>query len=338
MARYHVRADGSMGVCTAREGNCPFGSEEGTRHFTNKADAERFSEERVKVIQEGAKLGSSLSHRRDDASLNSHEASSMTTSSDDTTKNAGGPKNSGVGSEPPVPPKTSTAATGNGDSNRTASVTANPYEGLDPSYDPEEYSAEDARRLYEDDVKILRQAGDRPYGSMWTQDSQGKGPVIPIPNKAKQSLAKAISYVNQGLGVVEVEDPSHECSEEFSTYFAKPDSYVMTKFDNGDDYASADMSGLIRKVDPDSEEAEKILKSGNYLDVADTFSEFDQAVKADGTTFTELEEDYLYDSIEKDGKCVMNRVQTAAIEWKLIRYPDYSGALVRHDDEIYVLR
>ena len=47
MVRYHVRADGSMGVCTAQEGNCPFSGEEGTKHFTNKAEAERYSEKMV---------------------------------------------------------------------------------------------------------------------------------------------------------------------------------------------------------------------------------------------------------------------------------------------------
>ena len=50
MARYHVRADGSMGVCTARSGQCPFGSEEGTRHFTSEARARAYSEERVKEM------------------------------------------------------------------------------------------------------------------------------------------------------------------------------------------------------------------------------------------------------------------------------------------------
>ena len=49
MARYHVRADGSMGVCTAKEGHCPFGGEEGTKHFTNKTEAQRCSEERIKT-------------------------------------------------------------------------------------------------------------------------------------------------------------------------------------------------------------------------------------------------------------------------------------------------
>ena len=47
MARYHVRADGSMGVCTARPGQCPFGSEEGTRHFTSESRARAYSEERI---------------------------------------------------------------------------------------------------------------------------------------------------------------------------------------------------------------------------------------------------------------------------------------------------
>lgn len=45
MARYHVKADGSMGVCTAKEGHCPYGGEEGTKHFSNKADAMRYAEQ-----------------------------------------------------------------------------------------------------------------------------------------------------------------------------------------------------------------------------------------------------------------------------------------------------
>ena len=48
MSRYHVKADGSMGVCTAREGNCPFGSDEGTKHFTSKSEAQSYSEARVR--------------------------------------------------------------------------------------------------------------------------------------------------------------------------------------------------------------------------------------------------------------------------------------------------
>ena len=57
MARYHVRADGSMGVCTAREGNCPFGGDAGTRHFTNKSEAQAYSEERIKAVEAGKSLG-----------------------------------------------------------------------------------------------------------------------------------------------------------------------------------------------------------------------------------------------------------------------------------------
>ena len=48
MARYHVKADGSMGVCTAQESHCPFGSEAGTRHFTSKFEAQVYSEKVIK--------------------------------------------------------------------------------------------------------------------------------------------------------------------------------------------------------------------------------------------------------------------------------------------------
>ena len=62
MARYHVRADGSMGICSAKEGNCPFGGEEGTRHFTNEADATRYAEQMVRAgkgVNGGLKRSSS---------------------------------------------------------------------------------------------------------------------------------------------------------------------------------------------------------------------------------------------------------------------------------------
>lgn len=48
MARYHVRADGSMGVCTAREGNCPFSKDGVTRHFSNESEAITYSEEVIR--------------------------------------------------------------------------------------------------------------------------------------------------------------------------------------------------------------------------------------------------------------------------------------------------
>ena len=51
MARYHVKADGSMGVCTAKEGNCPFGGDAGTKHFTNKSEALAYSE---KIAEQSA--------------------------------------------------------------------------------------------------------------------------------------------------------------------------------------------------------------------------------------------------------------------------------------------
>ena len=57
MARYHVKADGSMGVCTAREGNCPFSGEEGTKHFTSASEARSYSE---KIVAEQSRSSKGL--------------------------------------------------------------------------------------------------------------------------------------------------------------------------------------------------------------------------------------------------------------------------------------
>ena len=46
MKTYHVKADGSMGVCKAKDGNCPFG--EGTKHFTNESEAQAYAEKIIK--------------------------------------------------------------------------------------------------------------------------------------------------------------------------------------------------------------------------------------------------------------------------------------------------
>ena len=63
MARYHVKADGSMGVCTAREGNCPFGGETGTKHFTNESEARSYSE---KIVAEQSRSSNGLKRSNGD--------------------------------------------------------------------------------------------------------------------------------------------------------------------------------------------------------------------------------------------------------------------------------
>ena len=58
--KWHVKADGTMGECTARDGNCPFQNENGTRHFTREKDARAYSEERIKAVETGRQLGTNL--------------------------------------------------------------------------------------------------------------------------------------------------------------------------------------------------------------------------------------------------------------------------------------
>lgn len=47
----------------------------------------------------------------------------------------------------------------------------------------------------------------------------------------------------------------------------------------------------------------------------------------------------MYDDMGgNNDRFVVNRVQTSALAWVLKRYPNSPGALVRHENEIYVLR
>ena len=48
MKKYHVKADGSMGVCKAQDGNCPLAGE-GAKHFTNEAEAQACAEKIIKT-------------------------------------------------------------------------------------------------------------------------------------------------------------------------------------------------------------------------------------------------------------------------------------------------
>lgn len=314
MARYHVKADGSMGVCTAKEGNCPFGGDAGTKHFTSESEARSYSEKIVAERSSGSSNGLKKS-----------------------TGNGG-----------------MTSGAASGDPNRTAQVAASAYPGLDPSYDPEEYDAADAKRLYEDDVRIMKQAegnvrayrsfigvsdggvmnydnmGVDDYAPLYAQDSRGKGMVLPLPKQVRGDFKTAIGYVNQGVKTMDKDlSGKHESDEEFSTYFAEPESYVMVS----DTTDKVDLSGITRKLDPDSAEADEILSSGGYIDVADAFTEYKQ-----GMRFTESEDDELFEDFGRGDGLSMNKRQLDAIYWAMKRYPNSAKAIVRHEEDIFVLR
>ena len=42
MAKYHVKKDGTPGVCHAQEGNCPLG--DSSQHFSSKAEAQDYAD------------------------------------------------------------------------------------------------------------------------------------------------------------------------------------------------------------------------------------------------------------------------------------------------------
>ena len=48
MSMYHVKSDGSMGNCTAKEGHCPFGGDSRPTHFTSATEAQAYAEELIR--------------------------------------------------------------------------------------------------------------------------------------------------------------------------------------------------------------------------------------------------------------------------------------------------
>ena len=232
MARYHVKADGSMGVCTAREGNCPFGGESGTRHFTNKSEAQAYSEERIKAVEAGKSLG-------------------------------GGLRRGIGGSESPVEQNPSTVGerpeASDGDS-KTAKLDVTAHEGLNSMYDPNKYSKEEARALYNGNVRIREAAYNNPYTTLAARKADGDGSVLVLPPQV-DSLHRAMMAVSTGM------NGNSQADDEFSTDFADPDSYITV---NGD--GSVDLNGVLKEVD--EQEAKKRLRSRKYVDVDKAFKDY----------------------------------------------------------------
>lgn len=54
MAKYHIKKDGTPGVCRAKEGNCPLGNE--SEHFPTRAEAQNYADKLHERIEERNKL------------------------------------------------------------------------------------------------------------------------------------------------------------------------------------------------------------------------------------------------------------------------------------------
>lgn len=50
MAKYHIKKDGTPGVCRAQNGNCPFGGE--SEHFPTKEEAQNYADKRHEAIEQ----------------------------------------------------------------------------------------------------------------------------------------------------------------------------------------------------------------------------------------------------------------------------------------------
>ena len=54
MAKYHIKKDGTPGVCRAQNGKCPFGGE--SEHFPTKEEAQNYADKRHEAIEQRNKL------------------------------------------------------------------------------------------------------------------------------------------------------------------------------------------------------------------------------------------------------------------------------------------
>ena len=63
MAKYHIKKDGTPGVCRAQNGNCPFGGE--SEHFPTKEEAQNYADKRHEAIDKRNKLAVQFIKNRD---------------------------------------------------------------------------------------------------------------------------------------------------------------------------------------------------------------------------------------------------------------------------------
>ena len=343
MARYHVRADGSMGVCTAREGNCPFGGDAGTKHFTNESEARSYSE---KIIAEFTEPHDGLRKTRnhkiaantvDDSdnstsdSVDFHRTEKLFNHIDrmnkimrsDPRRTAevsvdfknmihlssdadSSEKNGTVSREEMdefVKVYTSPVGTdwpryvvdhGLGKVDVMMETIDHPM-ALDPSYDPDEYSEGEAYLQYCANLKTMHVINGNgflnPSDKLWTKDQDGRT-VIPFPYKIRGDLNSMINYVDEGWSKGSRNDPrtriptnSRMSSIAFSTYFAKPGSYLVIDQAKPDDYldlrelgarydsgesveeSRVDLSPILERIDPDSDEAREIINNNQCANI-----------------------------------------------------------------------
>lgn len=54
MAKYHIKRDGTPGICRAKDGNCPLGNE--SEHFSTKEEAQNYADKKHESIEKRNKL------------------------------------------------------------------------------------------------------------------------------------------------------------------------------------------------------------------------------------------------------------------------------------------
>lgn len=170
---------------------------------------------------------------------------------------------------------------------------------LDPSYDPDEYSEGEAYLQYCANLQTMHVIDGNSFfnsfNKVWTKDQDGRT-VIPFPYKIRGNLNSMIDYVGEGWSKgsrndhrTRIQTNSRMSSIAFSTYFAKPGSYLVIDQAKPDDYldlrelgerydsgesveeSKVDLSPILKRIDPDSDEAREIIDNDQCANIDSLF-------------------------------------------------------------------
>lgn len=212
------------------------------------------------------------------------------------------------------------------------------YPYINTEYDPNKYDEEEVKRLCKSNVELMEIAKSNPTAVQYAYDAETGEQVVVVPDSVRESWYELITYLAHAVESIEEDRKGstneHESDKNFSTYFAKPGTYVTIGYE--DDLPFFNMNDTVRQVDYDTREYREIFSDdSNYIEVADVFADY-----SDKNNLNEDDDAWLYDAFgsgsgEYEKFRWLNFMQVKALQKALDKRP-WTIALVRREELAYV--
>ena len=212
------------------------------------------------------------------------------------------------------------------------------YPYISMEYDPNKYDEEEAKRLCKSNVELMKIAKSNTTAVQYAYDAETGEQVVVVPDSVRESWYELITYLAHAVESIEEDRKGstneHESDKNFSTYFAKPGTYVTIGYE--DDLPFFNMNYTVRQVDYDTREYWEIFPDyHNYIEVEEVFADY--SYKND---LNEDDEAWLYDAFgfgsgEYEKFRWLNFMQVKALKKALNKKPN-TIALVRREELAYV--